>query len=524
MAESPDRRRPKSGSSPGGYLPRLWRAKTEPEAEAGSVSESVARESKKKRRGADATPEKGRRKKKKPPKDGTSGSHKGVLLEETPVLDTVEARRTARIIAGSAATLVLLISGFAGYRFFTAKPAENESSDTGKIELIDTQKVRQRSETEAEALLERAHDVARGGNDALAVRLLTRVAHAYPETGAAAAAREALARPDQHLPLFADSPPLAAPAALPDANPAATVTETGAGKTEAAAGTENPAATAGVTAVGRAPLATNPEAALAANAAAPTTPASANSATIAPAEAAPSRTLPSGFQARWAVSLDPSGWPLEIVSSRDGAMMVLVPGGPFVMGRDGTDSVQAPAHLVKVSTYYIDKHEVTNRQFAMFLKETGARSERTQATAREGLRVSVSEDFPAVMVSAKDARDYAEWAGKRLPTEAQWEKAARGTDHRLYPWGQQAPVWVKPRAPHQIDAVMSYPNDLSPYGAYDMAGNALEWTRDWYDPSAYASYRGVPPDDPTGSSSRPPTSQVTVRGSSRHWAITAREG
>src|SRR5262249_41358426 len=149
---------------------------------------------------------------------------------------------------------------------------------------------------------------------------------------------------------------------------------------------------------------------------------------------------------------DPSGWPLEIVGGRDGAMMVLVPGGAFLMGRDGSEAVEAPAHLARVSTYYIDKHEVTNRQYELYLRDTGPRADRNQALARDGWRVSVSEDFPVVMVSARDARDYAEWTGKRLPTEAQWEKAARGTDQRLYPWGAQAPVWLKPRAPLQVDA------------------------------------------------------------------------
>jgi formylglycine-generating enzyme required for sulfatase activity len=194
------------------------------------------------------------------------------------------------------------------------------------------------------------------------------------------------------------------------------------------------------------------------------------------------------------------------------------------MGRDRTGGPESPPHLVKVSTFYIDKHEVTNRQFELFLKATGPRPERTQALAREGNRISLSEDFPVVMVSAKEARLYADWAGKRLPTEAQWEKSARGTDQRLYPWGVATPVWVKPRAPLQIDPVMSFPNDLSPCGAYDLAGNAMEWTRDWYDGNVYASQRGVTAEDPTGPSSRPPSIQVAVRGYSRQWSITAREG
>jgi formylglycine-generating enzyme required for sulfatase activity len=238
----------------------------------------------------------------------------------------------------------------------------------------------------------------------------------------------------------------------------------------------------------------------------------------------PSRALPAGFQARSGVGVHPTGWPLEIVCKRDGSTMVLVPGGPFVMGRDGSDPAESPAHQVKLSTYYIDKHEATNRQFDLFLKETGPRPDRKSALARAGGDVSISEDFPVVLVSARDARDYAEWAGKRLPTEAQWEKAARGTDHRPYPWGPLPPVWEKHREPRQIDAVMSFPNDLSPYGAYDMAGNALEWTRDWFDPRHYASFRGVLVEDPGGPANRPSTLQLTVKGGSKQWIVTAREG
>jgi formylglycine-generating enzyme required for sulfatase activity len=209
-------------------------------------------------------------------------------------------------------------------------------------------------------------------------------------------------------------------------------------------------------------------------------------------------------------------------------MMVLVPGGTFIMGRDGNDPTEAPAHPVKLSTFYIDKHEVTNRQFDAFLKETGARADRSRALVRDGEMVSQSEDFPVVMVNARDVKDYADWAGKRVPTEAQWEKAARGTDQRLHPWGSLPPVWEKPRVPHQIDAVMSFPSDLSPQGAYDMAGNALEWTRDWFDADAYATAnagaRGALPEDPTGPANRPASLQLTVRGCSKQWLVTGREG
>jgi formylglycine-generating enzyme required for sulfatase activity len=454
------------------------------------------------------------------------------LLEETPLLDTIEARRTGRLIAGSLTALVLLTAAFIGHRLLTAKPDKVESSDADKIEVVDIHKARLRGESEAEALLERAHEVDRRGDRPLAHRLLLELANAYPETKAASAAREALGRAAQQRPHFSDSPGPEKPAAVSKSHAPSAASATSTAADPAPSNGDRPA---GVTALPPAapPVAANPEAALAASIPPPSVrrevlppmPKGANPAAagLAPPPV-PGRTLPAGFQARSGVSIDPSGWPLEVVGSRDGAMMVLVPGGPFVMGRDGADPAEGPAHLTRVSTFYIDKHEVTNRQFEVFLGEAGPRSERSPAPAREGGRAGGSEDFPVAMVSARDCRDYAEWAGKRLPTEAQWEKAARGTDQRLYPWGAKTPVWMRPRVPLQIETVMSYPNDLSPYGAYDMAGNVMEWTRDWYDSAAYAIYRGTVAEDPTGPSSRPPTNQMAVRGASRQWIITAREG
>jgi formylglycine-generating enzyme required for sulfatase activity len=501
MDESPERHAPNAGSSPGGYLPRLRRNGPE----AGPPGEPGSEQAKKKEQ-ADAPQNKAKTRKKKDSNRSTDATPKGALLEETPTLDRIDVRRKVRLIAGSTAIVVSLIIGSVAYRVFTAKSVKEDRSDVEKIEHIDIHALRRQNETEAETLLERGHAAARRGNHDLAVKVLARVSRSYPETRAAEAARDALARPVQHLPLFPDSPPLVAKSTP------------GRVKGEAAAGD------------GPAPAATNPEAVLAASIPAPlpgsasTRPPSASRATVAPADPRPARTLPSGCQARSGVGVDASGWPLEIISSRDGAMMVLVPGGPFVMGHDGAEPSESPAHRVKVSTFYIDKHEVTNRQFEVFLKEMGPRADRSQALAREGGRVSLSEDFPVVMVSAQDARNYANWAGKRLPTEAQWEKAARGTDQRPYPWGDAAPEWVKPRAPLQVDSVMSFPNDLSPFGAYDLAGNVMEWTRDWYDATAYASVRGGIPEDPTGPSARPPSVQVAVRGCSRQWKITAREG
>jgi len=412
-----------------------------------------------------------------------------------------------------------LIVGFLIVRAIFRPSAEDVQRPDEKVVLVDVRLQAQRNETEARTMIERAREVGRVGKSALALSLLNRLATAYPETKAASEAREALDRSRKNLPLFSDGHEATQAASTPTIKaepvPSATQAVGTAEITQAAGPPEPPGPTPALET-------TNPDAALAANIQTTVPPQTAR--TPGPAAVTSGRSLPAGYQARSGVGVHPSGWPLEILGGRDGTMMVLVPGGTFIMGRDGGDPAEAPAHQVKLSTYYIDKHEVTNRQFDQFVKEAGPRAERSRALAQDGGGVSLSEDHPAVMVSAKDAMDYADWAGKRLPTEAQWEMAARGIDHRPYPWGPLPPVWEKNREPHQIDAVMSFPSDRSPSGAYDMAGNALEWTKDWFDPKYFASFRGAIAEDPTGPSSRPPSSQVTVKGGSKQWIVSAREG
>ncbi len=216
---------------------------------------------------------------------------------------------------------------------------------------------------------------------------------------------------------------------------------------------------------------------------------------------------------------------MEIVGDRDGAPMVLVPGGTFIQGRDDTDSNEGPAHKVVLGTFYIDRHEVTVRQFNLFQKEAGKRADRARALAKDAAHAALDDvdDRPVVMVSARDAKDYADWAGKFLPTEAQWEAAARTTDGRIFPWGPEPPVWSKPRAPRQIDPIMSFPSDISPYGVLDLAGNAWEWTKDWYERNYYQQFRTTPASNPTGPV-KPKSQQLVVKGSAKDWTVSKRDG
>ncbi|MGH7255092.1 MAG: formylglycine-generating enzyme family protein [Nitrospirales bacterium] len=195
----------------------------------------------------------------------------------------------------------------------------------------------------------------------------------------------------------------------------------------------------------------------------------------------------------------PAGQPTEIVG-KDGAPMVLIPAGPFPMGvpegaRDGGRD-EYPLHEVHLDAYYMDTFEVTNAQYQAFVKATGHRipqhpSDPTRTIWEHHRAPEPIWNRPVINVDWHDADAYCRWAGKRLPTEAEWEKAARGTDDRRFPWGNVEPTsrhlnynqrWqgAKTLAP-----VGSFEAGKSPYGVYDMAGNVWEWVADWYDSRYY---------------------------------------
>lgn len=188
------------------------------------------------------------------------------------------------------------------------------------------------------------------------------------------------------------------------------------------------------------------------------------------------------------------------------ADMVTVPAGTFTMGRDDGPADERPAHLLELARFEIDRLPVTNAQFAEFLNAVGLTNERGERLfdhddpdARIRRRADKwspdqgYENHPVVEMPWAGARDYCAWRGKRLPTEAEWEKAARGTDQRRYPWGNQAPD----RTRAQFDAAYNEtaPVDraragASPHGALDMAGNAWEWVSSAYRPYPYRSDDG----------------------------------
>jgi formylglycine-generating enzyme required for sulfatase activity len=257
----------------------------------------------------------------------------------------------------------------------------------------------------------------------------------------------------------------------------------------------------------------------------------------------------------------------QTLMGKDGAEMVLVPAGEFVMGSNPDDIAsllrrhpkangailkdEIPKHRIFLNAFYIDKYEVTNAHFQQFVQATGYRTQaesagggkiRTgaktwadvpdatwRAPRGQGSSIAGLEAHPVVQVSWHDAKAYCTWAGKRLPTEAEWEKAARGTDGRLYPWGNEfdgaranfcdrncAFEWKDTAIDDGARAtapVGSYETGKSPYGAYDMAGNVWEWVADWYDATYY---RRSPARNPQG-----PTSGTQMVLRSGSWLYTA---
>ena len=196
--------------------------------------------------------------------------------------------------------------------------------------------------------------------------------------------------------------------------------------------------------------------------------------------------------------------------------MVYIPAGEFLMGSDDARANERPQRLVYLDAYEIDRYEVTHAQYQRFVKATGYTPPRYWSgnDYPQGMI-----DFPVAGVGWQDADAYCMWAEKRLPTEAEWEKACRGTGGRIYPWGNtwhpdranvgppledaRSGVWDEAWAYVQANPtdsgmpglrpVGTYPESASPYGVMDLAGNVSEWVQDWYN---WSDYRDLPTRNP----------------------------
>jgi formylglycine-generating enzyme required for sulfatase activity len=268
----------------------------------------------------------------------------------------------------------------------------------------------------------------------------------------------------------------------------------------------------------------------------------------------PAPTEPAAATEPPAAMAIPANWRVAVLPGGVESGQVLVPAGAFMMGADDEDSDtdEDPIHEVRLDAFWLDVTEVTNAQYAAFVADTGfitadeldGEGYTVLTDTFENVRganwrhprgpesdIVGQDDLPVTMVSYDDARAYCAWAGGRLPTEAQWEYAARGPDAPLYPWGdvfsdqrvnacdRNCPMsWADDSFNDGYTfaaAVATFGGGVSWVGAEDMAGNVWEWTADWWDETYYAR---SPVDNPTGPSGSVDEDGKSVRGGA--WSST----
>lgn len=232
--------------------------------------------------------------------------------------------------------------------------------------------------------------------------------------------------------------------------------------------------------------------------------------------------LPSGFVALQAARLV-NGVPSEIQCKADGARMVLVPAGTSLVGSQSGPEHWLPQVQVPLDAFYMGAQEVTVAQFITFRQKAGVAGK----TIEPAVNAGGPKDHPALGVTWAEARDYAEWIGGALPTEVQWEKAARGAQGLNAPWGNTRPLWRVPRTIEQIDPIGSHPDDRSVFGVFDLAGNAREWTGDFYREDSFKLLKDLAvnrrrnwtgPRTPSASALR------VVKGNGPNWSVCRRDG
>jgi eukaryotic-like serine/threonine-protein kinase len=227
-------------------------------------------------------------------------------------------------------------------------------------------------------------------------------------------------------------------------------------------------------------------------------------------------------------TVEPTSVPIVTETRQaDGMMMIYIPARKFTMGSDEGEADEGPIHDVYLDDYWMDQTEITNGMYALCVESGSCETPMKMGsyTRASYYDNKLFADYPVIYVDWDMAKAYCEWAGARLPTEAEWEKAARSEDARIYPWGNDWDVLKlrrlnfadknNPEMTSDINVddgyrdtapVGSYPGGKSPYEIYDLAGNVWEWVADWYDP---LYYRDSPLNNPPGPTS--PTQEMTMR-------------
>ena len=197
--------------------------------------------------------------------------------------------------------------------------------------------------------------------------------------------------------------------------------------------------------------------------------------------------------------------PAQRISAKDGMRMVYVPAGEFLMGSAETDpsarADEKPQRSVFLDGFWIDQTEVSNAMAARCIRDRACQPlfGKDVSSSLSYLQDLQNEAYPIAGVTWEEAKTYCSWAGRRLPSEAEWEKAARGTAGQLYPWGEAAPQSDRLNYHSEIGhttPVGSYPAGASPYEALDMAGNVWEWVNDWYQSDYYPNSPASNPPGP----------------------------
>ncbi|MDZ4684653.1 MAG: formylglycine-generating enzyme family protein [Planctomycetaceae bacterium] len=189
--------------------------------------------------------------------------------------------------------------------------------------------------------------------------------------------------------------------------------------------------------------------------------------------------LPEGFAAVPNYGFTESGYPRRIQCDKDKSLMAFVPAGVVRVGTNDGPKEAGPEFVVFLDSFYMDVTETTVKQFNEYRDTLREQKKRTPAGP---VNEAAGGSYPAAGIPWGDAKNYCKWAGKDLPTEAEFEKAGRGSEGFRTPWGNDRPVWSRPRSPGTITVVGLFRGDVSPFGICDLAGNAREWTEDYFVP------------------------------------------